>query len=168
MKQFNCLVSEVIVGVGKDEKNSFGGASSLMTWGAIFINAEHYGSLPRVVEFIIHELTHCELFAVNAKETLVLNSTSEVFPSALRRDSRPMDGIYHATLVCAHVSMFMNMWMLSENMDSKDEIYIHDILVRNKNNFKKMLPVVKNYGKLSQEATAILARAENNLIDMEC
>ncbi len=163
---FTCLINEIIVGISKDKQNSFGGASSLMTWGAIFINAQHYASLPKVVEFIIHELTHCVLFGINAKKTLVLNSTNELFPSALRRSLRPMDGIYHATLVCAHVAMFMQKWMLSENIDQKETDQVSDILARNKKNFKLMLPVVKKHGKLSTEAADILARTENKILDV--
>lgn len=163
---FTCLVNEIIVGISKDKQNSFGGASSLMTWGAIFINARHYASLPKVVEFIIHELTHCVLFGINAKKTLVLNPTNELFSSALRRNLRPMDGIYHATLVCAHVAMFMQKWVLSENINLKETDEANEIFTRNKKNFEKMLPVVKKYGKLSSEATDILARTENKILDI--
>lgn len=163
---FTCLVNEIIVGISKDKQNSFGGASSLMTWGAIFINAQHYASLPKVVEFIIHELTHCILFGINAKNTLVLNPINESFPSALRRNLRPMDGIYHATLVCAHVAMFMQKWILNENIGLEETDEANDIFVRNKKSFEKMLPMVKKHGKLSPEATDLLARTENKILDI--
>jgi hypothetical protein len=64
-----------------------------------------------MVQMLAHESSHNLLFGFSADESLVENSPEELFPSPLRMDPRPMDGICHATLagkVCAFVGT--NIW----------------------------------------------------------
>lgn len=158
------LVSQIIVGTEKDRNNAFGGASSLMTWGAIFINIKRYQEIPDIVEFIIHELTHHILFGINSVNQLVLNPPDQLFPSALRSDPRPMDGIYHATLVCANICFFMHKWLHSSECQNKiDRTYLSSIFQHNKSAFLEMHMVVDSYARLSKEGRDILDKAQNKL-----
>ena len=81
----------------------FGGASSFMLWGAVFLNIARHRAPLEVVEGLVHEAAHQLLFAFSRDDALVENAIGERFSSPLRRDPRPMIGVYHATFVCARV-----------------------------------------------------------------
>lgn len=55
------------------------------------------------METLAHEGSHSFLFGLTMEEPLVRNPDDELFPSPLRQDRRPMDGIYHATYVSARM-----------------------------------------------------------------
>jgi HEXXH motif-containing protein len=80
-----------------------GGASSFMLWGAIFLNAVEYRTVLDLFEAIVHEGAHQLLFGLSRDEPLVTNPIEDRFDSPLRRDPRPMVGIFHATFVCARI-----------------------------------------------------------------
>ena len=46
-------------------------------------------------------------------EPLVQNAPDESYHSPLRADDRPMDGVFHATLVCARLADFNRAWLNS-------------------------------------------------------
>jgi len=81
----------------------FGSASSLMLWGLLLINAERYDTVLEMIQGIVHESAHLLLFAHSIDEPLVTNAIDERFTSPLRRDPRPMDGVFHATFVTARL-----------------------------------------------------------------
>jgi len=92
---------------------AFAGVTSFLLWGATFLNTRYYDSFEKAVEFLVHESTHSLLFALSCEEPLVLNRLDERYQSPLRTDPRPMDGIFHATLVSARIACFMNAWLES-------------------------------------------------------
>jgi HEXXH motif-containing protein len=85
---------------------SFGGLTSLTLWGAVTLNTELHRMPLAVAEGLVHEGAHTLLFGYAVDERLVRNSDSERFASPLRPDPRPMDGVFHATFVCARLSLF--------------------------------------------------------------
>lgn len=152
------LVCEIYIAEGRGV--GFGGVTSFMVWGGVFINANHYSDKHAVVEALVHELTHCALFAINSQNRLIMNSPDESYPSALRGTNRPMDGVFHAFLVCANVTLFMDQWsQLKDNTCKK----IIDMKNRNKHCFYKMLPIIEKHGKLSGEATLLLKDAKSQM-----
>src|SRR6185437_8666871 len=88
----------------KDPKAmTFDGASSFMLWGAIILNADRGDGPIGMAQMLAHESAHNLLFGFSADEALVENGPDELFSSPLRKDPRPMDGIYHATFVTARM-----------------------------------------------------------------
>lgn len=81
----------------------FGGASSFMLWGALILNLERHGNVLDTLEGLVHEATHLLLFGRFHPTPPVLNPVQHRFASPLRREPRPMIGVYHATLVCARL-----------------------------------------------------------------
>ena len=81
----------------------FGSASSMMLWGLLVINAERYDSVFKMIQGLIHESAHLLLFAHSIHEPLVTNPIEDRFVSPLRKDPRPMDGVFHATFVTARL-----------------------------------------------------------------
>lgn len=83
------------------------GGSHRTTFGEIFIAVPHgpFGSDPLgyLIEHMVHESSHNLLFALMTADQLVLNSTSQLFNAPLRKDKRPIYGIFHACFVIARM-----------------------------------------------------------------
>ncbi|MCW5697557.1 MAG: hypothetical protein KIS96_12600 [Bauldia sp.] len=112
-REVAALLSRVYVGVGNPDPaaRGFGGVTSFMVWGATLVNSDGHRSVPRMAEFLVHEITHALLFGIAAAEPLVLNPPHETYASPLRKDPRPMDGVFHAMVVCARLIEFFRSWL---------------------------------------------------------
>lgn len=100
------VIREIVVAKPNgSQRMDFAGASSFALWGAVIINAQEHGEWPRHYQTLIHEAGHSLLFALAREEPLVLNDIEERVFSPLRRQERPLDGIYHAAFVSARESL---------------------------------------------------------------
>jgi hypothetical protein len=91
-----------------------GGMSSLRFFGTVFLsrpphNVEENALAERFFGGLVHETSHLHLHALMATDPLVLNRDAR-FDSPLRRDQRPMLGIYHATFVLARLTLMFGRW----------------------------------------------------------
>lgn len=160
-KEIDELVSRIIICVNNDKSDKvrvFAGVSSLMIWGAIIVNAHQYRTLYQLVEFLIHETTHCVLFGLSVDAPLVLNAVDERYPSPLRSDPRPMDGIYHATLVCARIALFMQKWQDSATHSRTQSQWLQAQVSDNIRAFRDGHETINQYAKLSNQGSQILER----------
>jgi HEXXH motif-containing protein len=102
--ELRALVIQIVGAVpATGNSRGFGGASSFMLWGAILLNVRLYESRLDMIDALVHEAAHQLLFGYSLDEQLVENPIEERFGSPLRSDPRPMDGIVHATFVCARM-----------------------------------------------------------------
>jgi hypothetical protein len=121
--EIEAVVSEV-VSADPDltaDGRSYGGISAFPLWGAIFINPGLVRDDLDCVSVLVHETTHLLLFAYSLDEPLVLNPGTDVFESPLREDSRPMDGILHATCVIARMHDALRTCVRSGRLRAVDE-----------------------------------------------
>lgn len=79
----------------------FGGASSFSLWGAMALNDTAHPHWWMYLPRLVHEYSHNLLFGLARNGPLVLNEPQERYPSPLRQQLRPMDGIFHAAFVSA-------------------------------------------------------------------
>lgn len=81
------------------------GASSIHFFGAILLHASYGGqpSLGYYLDHLVHEASHHHLYAVLLLDPLVLNDPGELFQSPIRKDPRPMLGLYHGLFVLGRV-----------------------------------------------------------------
>ena len=86
----------------------FHGAANFYLWGAILLNPEAHRSRVKLVEGLAHESGHAVLLGATLGAPMVENPDSERFPSPLRHDPRPMDGIIHAACVLARMAWAMD------------------------------------------------------------
>lgn len=116
--EFYAVVSQLVMVSGSSARRGFqfGGGSSYMLWGALFVNVDHARSDLEMVDLIAHETAHLLLYGFCREEPLVRNPDSELYPSPLRQDLRPMDGIYHATWVSARMHYAMQAFSRSEHL----------------------------------------------------
>jgi hypothetical protein len=137
----------------------FGGVTSFLVWGASFMNIEAYRTRWDAVQFLVHEITHGLLFGLSLDEPLVLNPPSENYKSPLRPDPRPMDGLFHATLVCARLADFNRAWLESGPMQAGDRERSAAAVERNMHKFRDGLDVIQQHGELSQLARDLIDRS---------
>jgi HEXXH motif-containing protein len=86
----------------------FNGASTFFLWGASLLNADLRRSTISIADLLVHESSHVLLFGISADGALTENSGSERYDSPLRKDKRPIDGIFHACFVATRVHLAMS------------------------------------------------------------
>lgn len=113
-REITGLASRIYVAVPNPQSpRPFAGVTSFMVWGATLVNCTAHQTVPLMAEFLVHEITHALLFGLAVADPLVLNSADEAYASPLRKDPRPMDGVFHATIVCARLVEFYRAWLAS-------------------------------------------------------
>ena len=98
---------------------------------------------------LAHESTHNFLLGHSAHGALVLNDTKQLYPSPLRMDDRPMDGMYHATFVLARMNYALQR-LLDANILAAEEVEeAQAAQQRNAQAFQRGLETVNQHAKLS-------------------
>lgn len=158
--EFDELVSDVIMVVGDDKaKHQFDGGSSYLLWGGLFLNATSHETEVAMVEVMAHESAHILLYACAADEALVNNPDEEVFASPLRRDPRPMDGIYHATFVSARMHWAMAQLIRSGRLDDAACAAAESARLEDARNFWAGHEVVTRHGQLTRTGAQVMQEA---------
>jgi HEXXH motif-containing protein len=161
--ELRALLREIILAAGtKDPKAmTFDGASSFMLWGAIIINADRSDGAIGMAQMLAHESAHNLLFGFSADQTLVENSPEELFSSPLRKDARPMDGIYHATFVTARMYRVVQQLLDSGILDAAAKEKAQKDLADNARLFKQGIETVQKFGKLSPLGESVMRGASD-------
>jgi hypothetical protein len=142
----------------------FAGATSFLIWGASFANIDVYRTRWQAAQFLVHEVTHALLLGLNCDDPLIRNSPAESYNSPLRTDPRPMDGIFHATLVCARLAAFNRSWLHEGLLEGSDRAASEAAYVDNKSRFIEGLAVIDRHGKLSDQARSLVDDAGQALL----
>jgi len=101
--ELRAMISEIVFVGGGSGEYIFHGAATFYLWGALFMNASRFPDRLGMAEGIVHEAAHSLLHGLTYGAPLVENPRDERYPSPLRYDPRPMDGIAHATYVLARM-----------------------------------------------------------------
>jgi len=164
-EEIRAMWSRVYVGAANPDEGvrGYGGVTSFLLWGASFMNPAVYHSTCKAAIYYAHEATHGLLFALSCNEPLVRNDLAERYPSPLRKERRPMDGIYHATLVCARiVDLCQNLLDagLVHELDTEDQavLEMRDGMV---GKFLDGATTVEKHGVLSPLASDLLRQAQS-------
>jgi len=155
--EIRAIVSEVILTVGTPAGGyTFDGGSAYQLWGGLFLNAESHETDVAIIELLAHEGAHNLLFGFTIDELLVENPTDERFDSPLRRDPRPMDGIYHATFVSARMHWAMSRLLDASVLDDAATAAARKARATDHENFEKGFDVVARHGRLTPTGTALM------------
>ena len=163
--EFRALVIQ-IVGAAPSTQNGgrgFGGVSSFMLWGAIFLNVVQHRTQLDLVEGLIHEAAHHLLFGLSLDEPLVDNSIEERYGSPLRSDPRPMDGVFHATFVCArlHYAYERLRETTGSRLPEADRRLIDQRLHDHRQKFFGGIETVQRFGRMTPTGERILSAASD-------
>ena len=160
-KEIEALLVRIFLATASKDRSAkrFGGVTSLLVWGASFINIEFYKTRWDAVQFLVHEITHSVLFGLSLDEPLVQNAPNESYKSPLRSDLRPMDGIFHATLVCGRLADFNRAWLDSGLARETDRESSRKAVADNLRLFRDGVSVINKHGKLSEQARQLVERS---------
>jgi len=86
------------------------GGTSVSYHGALFmqIPSDYIFFKELILEHLVHEAAHIHINSILATDPLVLNDISELYTSSVRKDPRPIIGIYHTMFVLCRVLMAFN------------------------------------------------------------
>ena len=101
--EIQTLGHQIVLAASGPGANVFGGAASIFLWGAVVCNPDQIQDRLTMAESLTHETAHALLFGMTLGEDLTLNDAGERYPSPLRVDPRPIEGIVHATYVLARM-----------------------------------------------------------------
>lgn len=128
------------------------GFSYQSAYGNIYIKTPESTDIPVAyyLEHIVHECAHQHLFALQLLDTIILNDKNELFNAPIRKQKRPMDGVFHACFVLARmVRCFRNAGNLLGS--SNNELFLNKIDTW----FSKSYETVKEHAKLTENGKRI-------------
>jgi HEXXH motif-containing protein len=164
------IVAEMIIAANDPHSSGsgdFSGASSFAIWGAIFLNAETHGDPVELAQAIVHEAAHLLLFAEAIDGPLVTNPESERFSSALRRDGRPMDGIYHATFVTGRMHYAAAAIHRNVPLDPTARRLLERTIAMHRRNFFSGLETIRGGARLTRLGETLLKGVEDHMSGSE-
>lgn len=118
--ELDALVRVIILGapVPRSGGARFDGASTFFLWGGTLLNAHVPHDLASTVDVLIHEASHLLLFALAGGAPLAVNDPGSRYPSPLRSDPRPMEGLVHGVFVCTRVHLILTRMLQSGLLDA--------------------------------------------------
>jgi hypothetical protein len=160
--EFMELVDQIVLSGGTNLANGedFLAGSSFTLWGALFLNPAASRTVLSLLQTLAHEAAHSLLFGIQISGALVLNPDEERFTSPLRLDLRPMDGVYHATFVCARMHFAVKELLASGVLGRQETADAQEAAARDRAHFLEGLRTVKRNGRLSPTGAAVIAGAE--------
>lgn len=152
------LVVEILLAAAAKEQGAarFDGASSYMLWGALALSVDDEKSDLEMMETLAHEASHSFLFGLTIEEPLVRNDDEDKYPSPLRADPRPMDGIYHAAYVSARMYYALDQARSSGLLDAAQLAECDARLQDSARAFRDGHAVVEQHGELTATGRAIM------------
>ena len=155
------LLREIVIAAGPEDPKAltFDGASSYMLWGATLLNARGQTNVLDTAQALAHESGHNLLFGFCASGSLVENADEEVFSSPLRRDPRPMDGVFHATYVVARMHQTLTRLLAAGAVEPADRERALADLAAHERNFAAGDAVIRENGRLTPLGAEVIDTA---------
>jgi hypothetical protein len=101
-----------------------------------------------VLEFIIHEQSHLYVYSLNKDDPLVLNST-DIYDSPIRKEKRPLMGIYHAEFILARVIYVLNKASALNVIPESEKEYCQEFLNKYKKYFFQGLDILNAHAQMT-------------------
>jgi len=158
------LVAEIVF-VSSLPNISFGGATSFFCWGALFLNADAYGGLVKMIEGLSHESAHAHLFALSLGDSFVDNPDEELRPSPLRADPRPLDGTFHATYVSARMHYALSHVIESGVLSRSEANEARKALAASRTAFSDGLKTLNDYASVTALGRRVIDAARSYIVE---
>ena len=163
--ELTAIIRDIVVArPDLERRSSFGAASSFALWGSMVIDCTFNDSWPRMFRTMAHETAHNLLFAIARNEPLVRNDPDERFPSPLREDLRPVDGIFHGAFVSARESLVQERLLCWHEetgaLSAADEALVLQLLEISVANFWACMDALQGVASLTELGSAILTDCE--------
>ena len=159
--EVDVLVREVLVArAPAGAAMEFDGASHYQFWGLLILNPDHHPDRLAMAEVLAHEAGHSLLFGLTRDEPLTTNPTEARYASPLRRDPRPMEGIFHATFVSARMAWAMDRLSRADACTAEERARARELAAHDARNFAAGRAVIAEHGALTPSAAAVLAEVD--------
>jgi hypothetical protein len=150
---------------------AFGGATCFFFRGATLLNASRPISKVQMLELLVHEYAHAELFVLGQEQPLCLNSDEECYPVLIRSDPRPMNGIIHSLYVVGRVVEILKK-LLKDGIDGEPDREVtlanaQDMLSRQLNFGRSSLRVVEQHADLTLLGQSVLVKSRKQLAPVD-
>jgi HEXXH motif-containing protein len=159
--EIRAIVREIVLAYGSQDAKGlkFDGVSSFMLWGGIVLNVTGYQTVIELVQALAHESGHNLLFGLCADGPLQENDDRERYPSPLRLDQRPMDGIVHATYVTARMHQSIQRLLDAGIVDAAQQEEARRANLANTKYFASGLQTIEQYARLTPLGRAVIDSA---------
>lgn len=159
--EIRTLLSEIVIAAGTDDPTGvqFDGVSSFLLWGATVLEARSYKTTLEMVQALAHESGHNLLFGLCADGPLHENGNDERFPSPLRIDPRPMDGIVHAAYVTARMHQSVQRLLDAGVLDAAQAKEARTANIANAKRFAMGMDTVDRHARLTPLGQAVMTGA---------
>ena len=161
--EFRALVRQVVLASSPGDRQTYAGASAFDLWGAILVNPSYQRGPLHLAMTLVHESSHLKLFHAYLDDEIVMNDPDERFSSPLRRQPRPMNGLYHAAFVLARMAAFATVMMRARSaLDPFGEEWRARFQAEAQAavaNFDSAYDIISRQGRLTAKGSAIIAEA---------
>ena len=160
--ELRALLREIVLVDGASSEGvDFGGAATFYLWGAVFVNSPRLTGRHAVVQALVHETAHLHLFGLTKGEPVVMQDDGEaLYPSPLREDPRPLEGVAHAAFVLARLMWCEQRLLASGRLDDGEAAQAKSDLASFRADYAAAMRPVKAHARLTDEGAAIFAAAD--------
>jgi HEXXH motif-containing protein len=113
------------------------------------MNIRRFENATKLAEELIHEASHIRLNMLMAPREVVLNDPAERYQSPLRRDARPMFGVFHQVFV---LSRILDFYRRVARVDSSQAGHVRAVARQ----LADGLGIVQAHGRLSDAGLELL------------
>ena len=164
--EIRALVTEIVFVSGVPNQSAhFDGATSFFSWGALFLNADTHRTLVKMIDGLSHESAHAYLFSLSLGDSFVENPDEELHSSPLRRDRRPLDGIFHATYVSARMHYTYSRVIESGVLSEREESEARKALAATCTAFSDGFKTLSDYASLTPLGCQVIDAAQSYMIE---
>jgi hypothetical protein len=157
LDEIEMLAHHIVLATSAPGGRQFGGAASIFLWGAVVLNPDLIPDRVTLCEALAHETAHSLLFGLTLGADLTTNDPAERFPSPLRLDLRPMEGIVHATFVLARMIYTLEVLAQSESLTPDERALVQAKRERNIHHFQAGAEVVQTHARFTDDGAMIFA-----------
>ncbi len=136
------------------------GISGLITFGTIYLRLPKpgYNPLSYFVEHFTHETSHYHLHSLMGFDPLILNSPEKRYPAPIRKDLRPLYGIFHATFVLSRIVRILS------KLDQKHSGVFYEDLIKTRKQFELGLSTIRTYAELTERGKLVASSLEKTAL----
>jgi hypothetical protein len=163
--ELRTLVREIVLVQRPGDKHF--GASSFQIWGALFLRPAPIGGRVVIASALAHEAAHALLFGFGMGKPLVINDAAERFPSPLRDEPRPMDGVVHATYVLARMYYALTLLIDSGLLTPEEERTAREERDRHKHFYTKGIAEIETHAKWTEAGKMALSSARDYMASVQ-
>jgi HEXXH motif-containing protein len=164
--EIRSLLTEIVFVSGvPNESLRFDGATSFFCWGALFLNADAYCSLVKMIDGLSHETAHAYLFALSLGDSFVDNPDDELHPSPLRADPRPLDGTFHATYVSARMHYALSQVIESGLLSRSEENEARKAVAASCAAFSDGFKTLSDYASVTALGRQVMGAARSYMVE---